>query len=53
MSGTQPVALYALRVPPGGALIPALPEVAAMVSLGYLVVHLDLMAQDEILTPIH
>ncbi|PKY03084.1 hypothetical protein P168DRAFT_319628 [Aspergillus campestris IBT 28561] len=30
MSGTQPVALYALRVPPGGALIPALPEVAAM-----------------------
>ncbi|KAE8147329.1 hypothetical protein BDV25DRAFT_160622 [Aspergillus avenaceus] len=29
MSGIQPVAVYALRVPPGGALVPALPEQAA------------------------
>ncbi|KAL4869520.1 hypothetical protein BDV12DRAFT_167874 [Aspergillus spectabilis] len=29
MSAVQPVAVYALRVPPGGALIPALPEAAA------------------------
>lgn len=33
MSGVQPVAVYALRVPAGGALIPAVvPEAAAMVS---------------------
>ncbi|GAD93617.1 FK506-binding protein 1A [Paecilomyces variotii No. 5] len=30
MSGTQPVAVYALRVPPGGILIPAVPEASAM-----------------------
>ncbi|KAL4874778.1 hypothetical protein BJY04DRAFT_233310 [Aspergillus karnatakaensis] len=30
MSAVQPVAVYALRVPPGGALIPAVPEAAAM-----------------------
>ncbi|KAL1847933.1 peptidylprolyl isomerase fpr3 [Paecilomyces lecythidis] len=30
MSGTQPVAVYALRVPPGGILIPAIPEASAM-----------------------
>jgi hypothetical protein len=31
MSAVQPVAVYALRVPPGGALIPAVPNAAAMV----------------------
>ncbi|KAE8356497.1 hypothetical protein BDV28DRAFT_127084 [Aspergillus coremiiformis] len=30
MSGVQPVAVYALKVPPGGALIPAVPNAAAM-----------------------
>ncbi|KAL2827186.1 hypothetical protein BDW59DRAFT_144385 [Aspergillus cavernicola] len=30
MSAVQPVAVYALRVPPGGALIPAVPNAAAM-----------------------
>lgn len=30
MSGTQPVALYAAKVPPG-ALVPAVPDAAAMV----------------------
>ncbi|KAH8704888.1 hypothetical protein BGW36DRAFT_331872 [Talaromyces proteolyticus] len=29
MAGVQPVALYALQVPPGGILVPALPEEAA------------------------
>lgn len=33
MSGPQPVAIYTLRVPPGGALIPALPKMAAMVRI--------------------
>lgn len=28
----QPVAVYALKVPAGGALIPAVPDAAAMVS---------------------
>lgn len=30
MSGTQPVAVYALKVPPGEILIPAVPDFAAM-----------------------
>ncbi|KAM5432810.1 peptidylprolyl isomerase fpr3 [Microsporum ferrugineum] len=30
MSGTQPVALYAAKVPPGGILVPAVPDAAAM-----------------------
>ncbi|RHZ57910.1 FKBP-type peptidyl-prolyl cis-trans isomerase [Aspergillus thermomutatus] len=30
MSAVQPVAVYALRVPPGGLLIPAVPDAAAM-----------------------
>ncbi|GAB1195120.1 peptidylprolyl isomerase fpr4 [Aspergillus pseudonomiae] len=30
MSGVQPVAVYALKVPAGGALIPAVPDAAAM-----------------------
>ncbi|KAF3480406.1 FK506-binding protein 4 [Arthroderma uncinatum] len=30
MSGTQPVALYAVKVPPGGILVPAVPDAAAM-----------------------
>ncbi len=33
MSGVQPVAVYALRVPADGALIPAVPDAAAMVRL--------------------
>ena len=33
MSGVQPVAVYALKVPPGGTLIPAVPDAAAMVCL--------------------
>lgn len=36
MSGIQPVAVYALKVPPGGALIPAVPDAAAMVSINWL-----------------
>ena len=32
MSGIQPVAVYAMKVPPGDILIPAVPEFAAMVS---------------------
>lgn len=32
MSGVTPVAVYALRVPANGALIPAVPEFSAMVS---------------------
>ena len=31
MSGTQPVAVYGLKVPPGDILIPAVPDFAAMV----------------------
>jgi FK506-binding nuclear protein len=31
MSGVQPVAVYALRVPADGALVPAVPDAAAMV----------------------
>jgi hypothetical protein len=31
MSGTQPVALFALKVPPGDILVPAVPDAAAMV----------------------
>jgi hypothetical protein len=31
MSGTQPVALYALKVPPGDVAVPAVPDFAAMV----------------------
>ncbi|KKA21534.1 Peptidylprolyl isomerase [Rasamsonia emersonii CBS 393.64] len=30
MSGVQPVAVYALQVPPGGGLVPAVPDSAAM-----------------------
>ncbi|KMU72743.1 hypothetical protein CISG_03177 [Coccidioides immitis RMSCC 3703] len=30
MSGTQPVALYAAKVPPGGILVPAVPNASAM-----------------------
>jgi hypothetical protein len=34
MSGVQPVALYSLQVPPGGIMVPALPEnIGAMVNL--------------------
>jgi len=32
MSGIQPVAVYAMKVPPGDILVPAVPEFAAMVS---------------------
>jgi len=32
MAGTQPVALYAMRIPPGDVMIPAVPHAAAMVS---------------------
>lgn len=31
-SGVQPVAVYAMRVPPGDIMVPAVPEFAAMVS---------------------
>ncbi|KAL1970084.1 hypothetical protein VTN77DRAFT_6489 [Rasamsonia byssochlamydoides] len=30
MSGVQPVAVYALQVPPGGVMVPAVPDAAAM-----------------------
>ncbi|EXJ91394.1 hypothetical protein A1O1_04506 [Capronia coronata CBS 617.96] len=30
MSGTQPVAVYAMKVPPGDIMVPAVPEFAAM-----------------------
>jgi FK506-binding nuclear protein len=33
MSAIQPVAVYALRVPAGGLLIPAVPDAAAMVRI--------------------
>ncbi|KIV81820.1 hypothetical protein PV11_03974 [Exophiala sideris] len=33
MSGIQPVAVYALRVPPGDIMVPAVPEFAAMFRL--------------------
>lgn len=34
MSGVQPVGLYTIQVPPGGIMVPALPQGAvAMVSL--------------------
>lgn len=33
MSGVQPVAVYALRVPAGETLVPAVPNAAAMVRL--------------------
>lgn len=33
MSGVQPVAVYALKVPAGGAMVPAVPNAAAMVRL--------------------
>lgn len=33
MSGIQPVAVYAMRVPPGDIMVPAVPEFAAMVRL--------------------
>lgn len=36
MSGIQPVAIYALKVPAGGALIPALPKATAMVRIELL-----------------
>lgn len=32
MSGTQPVGVYAVRVPPGDIMVPAVPNAAAMVS---------------------
>jgi len=32
MSGTQPVAVYAMRIPPGDVMVPAVPNAAAMVS---------------------
>lgn len=31
MSGIQPVAFYAMKVPPGDIMVPAVPEFAAMV----------------------
>lgn len=33
MSAVRPVAVYALKVPSGGVLIPAVPEAAASVSI--------------------
>lgn len=33
MAGTQPVAVYALRIPPGDILVPAVPSAAAMFRL--------------------
>lgn len=33
MSAVRPVAVYALKVPTGGVLIPAVPQAAASVSL--------------------
>lgn len=37
MAGTQPVAVYSLRIPPGDVLVPAVPEFAAMVSFMHVV----------------
>jgi len=34
MSGIQPVAFYAMKVPPGDIMVPAVPEFAAMVGSG-------------------
>lgn len=33
MAAVQPVAVYAMRIPPGDIMIPAVPEFAAMASL--------------------
>ncbi|KAA8644469.1 hypothetical protein EYZ11_011173 [Aspergillus tanneri] len=41
MSGTQPVALYTLRVPPGGTLIPAVPDASAMLRVSMAAVDPD------------
>lgn len=41
MSGVQPVALYAIQVPPGGIMVPALPpNAAAMVRSTFLWIRL-------------
>lgn len=39
MSGIQPVAVYAMRVPPGDIMVPAVPEFAAMVSAVHAPAH--------------
>ncbi|WEW58048.1 peptidylprolyl isomerase fpr3 [Emydomyces testavorans] len=47
MSGTQPVALYAARVPPGGILVPAVPNASAMFRVTMAAIDPDAMPEYE------